>query len=302
MLLTVDLGVQGQERPVFSIDSELVVLHVTVMDKKGAYVTGLRQDAFGVIEDGRAQTIRFFTDSDTPVTVGLLIDGSGSMYSNRRLVIAAATAFAEQSNPQDEIFALAFNEDVYPSLPPSAPFTSDSAVLRAALERSITARGRTALYDAISTGVEYLTRGSRERKVLVVVSDGGDNASRSKLSDALSKAQASNAVIYTIALFDPATRDANPRLMKDLADSSGGQAFRADDPGDIAQVFSRIARDIRHTYTVGYTSTNTTQDGAFRRVRVVVTAPPGRQLLVRSRGGYRAGINPAQRSTVEGQR
>ena len=289
MLLPDTVTGQGQEAPVFSADSELVVLHVTVTDRKGAYVEGLPQEAFNVVEDGQAQTVRFFTDTDTPVTAGLLIDSSGSMYQNRRLVIAGATAFADASHSRDEFFALAFNEDVSAVLSPSAPFTSDSAVLRAALERSITTRGRTALYDAISTGVDYLSRGSRERKVLVVLSDGGDNASRATREEAVRKAQASSAVIYTIALVDPGSRDANPTLLKDLAQASGGESFRPDGPREIGDVLRQIARDIRHTYTVGYTPNNTAHDGAFRSVRIVVTAPPGRPLVVRSRAGYAAG-------------
>jgi len=173
LLLPAGVNVQGQEPPVFSADSELVVLHVTVKDQRGAYVSGLPQEAFSVVEDSRAQTVRLFTDTDTPVTVGLLVDSSASMHPIRRVVIAGATSFAEASSPRDEIFALAFNEDVFPVLPPSAPFTNDSTVLRAALEHYVTARGRTALYDAISTGIDYLSRGTRERKVLVVLSGRG---------------------------------------------------------------------------------------------------------------------------------
>ena len=169
-------------------------------------------------------------------------------------------------------------------------------MLRAALERSVTARGRTALYDAISTGVDYLSRGTRERKVLVVLSDGGDNASRATQEEAVRKAQASNAVIYTIALVDPGARDANPALLKELAQASGGESFRPDTdaPQEIAEALGQIARDIRQTYTIGYTSTNTARDGAFRRVRVVVTAPPGRPLVVRSRAGYLAGTTKVE--------
>lgn len=279
----------GQDPPLFSTDSELVVLHVMVKDRKGSYVTGLPQEAFAVIEDGRAQTVRFFTDTDTPVTVGLLIDSSQSMYANRPLVIAAAGAFAQESNPQDEIFALTFDERVRSALPSSDPFTSDSGVLRAALERSITARGRTALYDGIWAGIDYLGRGSRERKVLLVVSDGGDNVSNATLEEVLTKTQGSNAMIYTIALIEPGSRDGNPKLLKQLAESTGGEAFRPDDPQEISETLRHIARDIRHMYTIGYTPTNTERDGAFRTVRVVVTAPPGRPLVVRSRGGYQAG-------------
>jgi VWFA-related protein len=273
-----------------------VVLHVTVKDRRGAYVSGLPQEAFSVVEDGRAQTVRFFTDTDTPVTVGLLVDSSASMHPNRRVVIAGATSFVEASSPRDEIFGLAFNENVYPVLPPTAPFTNDATVLSAALEHHVTARGRTALYDAISTGVSYLSQGTRERKVLVVLSDGGDNASRATQEASVRKALASNAVIYTIALIIPGARDANPALLKELAQASGGESFRPDTdaPQEIAEALGRIARDIRHTYTIGYTSTNTARDGAFRRVRVVVQAPPGRPLVVRSRAGYLAGATKVE--------
>jgi Ca-activated chloride channel homolog len=296
LLLPNGVNVQGQEPPVFSADSELVVLHVTVKDQRGAYVSGLPQEAFSVVEDGRAQTVRFFTDTDTPVTVGLLVDSSASMHPIRRVVISGATSFAEASSPQDEIFALAFNEDVYPVLPPSAPFTNDSTVLRAALEHYVSARGRTALYEAISTGIDYLSRGTRERKVLVVLSDGGDNASQVTQEVSVRRALASNAVIYTIALVIPGGRDANPTLLKELAQASGGESFRPDTdaPQQIAEVLGQIARDIRHTYTIGYTSTNTARDGAFRGVRVVVRAPPGRRLVVRSRAGYLAGTTKVE--------
>lgn len=290
LLLPTGVNVQGQGAPpVFSVGSELVVLHVTVKDRRGAYVSGLPQEAFSVVEDGRAQTVRFFTDSDTPVTVGVLVDSSASMHANRGLVIAGATSFAEASNPGDEIFALAFNDDVHPVLSPNAPFTDDSAVLHAGLERSVTARGRTALYDAIVAGLRYLARGTAERKVLVLLSDGGDNASRVTSDDAVRQAQASNAVIYTIALVVPGSRDANPALLRELAQASGGESFRPRAPREITEALNQIAHHVHHTYTVGYTSTNPAHDGAFRRVRVVVTAPPGRPLVVRSRAGYVAG-------------
>jgi VWFA-related protein len=288
-------GRQDDRGPTFSASSELVVLHVTVRDRKGAYVQGLPQDAFNVIEDGRAQEVRFFTDTDTPATVGLLIDNSGSMYQYRDLTIAGVAAFAEASNPQDEIFALAFNEYVTAVLPPGAPFTSEGVVLRGALERGINSRGRTALYDAIDQGVDYLARGSRERKVLVVLSDGGDNASRTSKAEAVHTAQASNAVIYTIGLIEPGARDANPALLRELSGASGGEAFRPKNSQDIGKALAQIARDIRHTYTIGYTSTNTARDGSYRSVRVVVTAPPGRPLVVRSRTGYRAGTSTSTR-------
>jgi VWFA-related protein len=281
----------GQHTPTFSAGAELVVLHVTVKDRKGAYVGGLRPEAFSVIEDGRPQTVRLFTDTDTPATIGLLIDSSGSMYQHMPITIAGATAFASASHPQDELFALAFNDFVTAVLPADSPFTSDGRILRSALERNVSSRGRTALYDAIASGVDYLARGIRERKVLVLLSDGGDNASRTTKDDAVHKAQTSNAVIYTIALVEHGSRDANPQLLKELALASGGETYRPDDAAEITDVLGTIARDIRHTYTIGYVPTNTARDGAYRSVRVVVTAPPGRPLVVRSRTGYRAGTS-----------
>jgi len=183
---------------------------------------------------------------------------------------------------------------VYPVLPPTAPFTNDSTVLRAALEHHVSARGRTALYDAITTGVDYLSRGTRERKVLVVLSDGGDNASHATQEASVRRALASNAVIYTIALVDPGARDANPSLLRDLAQASGGEYFRPNDARAIAAALGQIARSIRQTYTIAYTPTNTAHDGAFRRIRVVVTAEPRRPLVVRSRAGYLAGTAQIQ--------
>ena len=289
MMLAAPVSAQDQSPPVFSAGSELVVLQVTVTDGKGAFIEGLRAEAFSIVEDGQAQTLRLFADTDTPVTVGLLVDSSASMHSSRHLIVAGAAAFAAASHPQDEVFALAFNEDVTVALPASAPFTNDSVVLEAALERSVSARGRTALYDAISLGVDYLSRGSRERQVLVVLSDGGDNASRATRTAAVRKAQASNAVIFTIALIDPLSRDANPALLEELAQASGGVSFRPGDPRAIAEALGQVARHIRHGYTLGYVPTNPARDGAFRRVRVVATAPPGRRFLVRTRSGYVAG-------------
>jgi VWFA-related protein len=274
----------------FSVQSDLVVLHVTVRDRRGAYVTDLQRDAFEVSDEGQRRPIQLFAETDTPVTVGLLIDSSDSMLPARELVIAAAAAFAEASHPQDEIFALAFNEHVRAALPSHEPFTSDANTLRAALDRSIRARGRTALYDAVLAGLDYLSRGSRARRVLVVVSDGGDNASRASREEVFRKAQAHNAMIYTLGLRDPAgPREGNPRLLRDLAEVTGGASFRPDDLREVDTALREIARNIRHTYTIGYVPTQVDRDGSYHRVRVEVESPNGRRLRVRSRSGYVAG-------------
>ena len=290
-LLMVPLGTDAQApATTFSVQSDLVVLHVTVRDRRGAYVTDLQRDAFEVFDEGQRRPIQLFADTDTPVTVGLLIDSSDSMRPARELVIAAAAAFAEASHPQDEILALAFNERVRAALPPEEPFTSDANTLRAALDRSIGARGRTALYDAVLEGLDYLSRGTRARRVLVVVSDGGDNASRASREEVFRKAQEHNAMIYTLALRDPAfLRDGNPGLLRDLAEVTGGASFRPDDLSEVETALRDIARDIRHTYTIGYEPAQVDRDGTYHRVRVEVESPDGRRLRVRSRSGYVAG-------------
>jgi VWFA-related protein len=278
----------GQDRPLFSTESDVVVVHATIKDRGGAYVTGLTRDAFAILEDGRPQTPQLFTGEDAPVTVGLLVDSSGSMQPNRGRVIAAATAFAQASHPNDELFALTFNDTVSAALPPTAPFTSDVAVLQGAVANTIRAHGRTALFDAIAAGLDYVGRGRHERRVLVIVSDGDDNASRTTFDEVVTKAQASNAVIYTVAIVEPADNDANPRLLRRIAQANGGEAFRPRSVDDITDVLEHIARDIRHTYTIGYVSTNPARDGAFRRIRVVVQSPDHRRLFVRTRSGYLA--------------
>ena len=282
-------SVQGQ--PLFTSFTDLVVLHVMVTDKKGAYVSDLPQEAFGIVEDGRPQAISMFSGEDAPATVGLLIDGSGSMQPVRDLVIAATGAFAESSNPEDELFALAFNENVRAALPPATPFTSDAATLRAALTRTVESRGKTALHDAVARGLEYVTQGKYDRRILIVISDGGDNASSTTFEDVVARTRASNTLVFTIGLFDPVLRDANPKRLREIAEPSGGEAFTPSGATDVAKVLQHIAHDIRHTYTIGYVP-NATRDGAFHRIRVVVKSPDGRPLVVRTRTGYLAARRP----------
>jgi Ca-activated chloride channel homolog len=279
----------AQDLPQFKTESEIVALHVMVTDRSGAYVTGLTASAFRVLEDGRPQAISVFGNEDAPVTIGLVIDSSGSMQGARDRVIAAATAFIETSNPQDEVFALVFNDDVRPVLTASAPFTSDANTLKNALTRVFAPTGRTALYNAIADGLAYVAKGTRDRRVLVVLSDGGDNASRVTFNDVVTQAQASNTVIYTIALIDPLEREADPKRLKQLADTSGGTAFSPHDVADVGRAFQRIALEVRHGYTIGYVPADTRPEPGFRRLRVEARAVDGRQLVTRTRTGYLAG-------------
>jgi Ca-activated chloride channel family protein len=279
----------AQEPPIFKTQSELVVLHVLVKDRNGSYVGGLTADAFEVLEENRPQTISFFTPEDAPVTVGLLIDSSGSMGPVRDRVIAASAAFIQSSNPQDESFAVVFNDDVRPVPQPPAHFVSDANTLRSLLSDAFVPAGRTRLYDAVAEGLSHVTTGTRDRRVLVVLSDGGDNASQSTFSDALMLTQASNVVVYTVALVDPLNDEANPKRLRQLADASGGAAFTPHDVRDVDKAFQQIARDIRSSYTIGYQPANTRLRPGLRRIRVEVHPPDGRRLITRTRNAYLAG-------------
>jgi VWFA-related protein len=268
----------------FASRSDLVVLRVSVVDRRGL-VSGLPREAFVVHDEGRRQEIQFFENEDTPVTVGLVIDCSGSMQTRRDGVIAAGLAFAGSSHPADELFTLNFNEAVWPGLPPDQPFTSDREELKRALNRSVT-RGQTALFDAISAGLRHLDRGSRTRRVLVVISDGGDNASRTRFEEVLDAALRHDVVIYTIGIYDPNEREARPKLLRQLADATGGEAFFPQAGEPVTPVLERIARDIRSGYTVGYVPP--AGDSVPRRhsVRVDVRLPDGRKMAVRARSSY----------------
>jgi Ca-activated chloride channel family protein len=273
----------AQERQgVFSSRSDAVVLHVTVLDRKKGFVAGLPREAFTVYENGRPQTIRFFQNEDTPVTVGLVIDNSTSMQRKRDALIAAGLAFARSSHPDDELFAIHFNEKVWPGLPPDRAFTSDLAELRVALHRS-TARGRTALFDAVAAGLAHVEKGRAQKKVLIVISDGGDNASATRFEDILDAARRSDAVIYTVGLWDEYSEGANPGVLKELARATGAEAYFPDDIEEITRVLERIARDIRSGYTISYAPPNGVP--GYRAIRVEV-ASDRRKLTVRARSGY----------------
>jgi Ca-activated chloride channel family protein len=270
----------------FSTRTELVVLHVVVKDRDGRYVPDLPAAAFRVLENGKSQNIRFVAPEDAPVTIGLLIDSSGSMSSARQQIAAAAGAFVQTSHPKDDIFALVFNEQVRAVLPADAPFTSNPATMRGALAGAISPWGRTMLHDAILSGLDYLDRGRYERKVLVIVSDGGDNASTVTFDRVVTQLETSNAAVYTIAFVDPVQRDVNPGRLRRIARATGGEAFEPEDIGEVEDVLAHIARDIRHAYTLGYAPTETGVNSRLRELRVVVNAPGGVPLTVRTRQGY----------------
>jgi VWFA-related protein len=268
-----------------SVNVNLVILSATAQDHKNILVSGLSKDDFHVYEDGVLQQIQYFSHEDIPVTVGLVIDNSGSMKPKRADVIAAALAFARSSNPKDQMFVVNFNEKVSFGLPHNTPFTDQTAQLEVALSR-IAADGETALYDAIAVAVEHLRKGTRDKKVLIVISDGGNNASKHKLADIMALAGQPDAIIYTIGIFDAEDEDRNPGVLKRLAKDTGGEAFLPKTLEDILPICEQIAHDIRNQYTLSYVPTNKKHDGRYRVIQVKASAAGRGRLSVRTRTGY----------------
>lgn len=268
----------------------MVVLHATVLDSKGTLVSGLAKEDFQVFEDGVAQQIDVFTHEDIPVTVGLVVDNSGSMGPKRPEVIAAALAFARSSNPRDQMFVVTFNEKVSFGLPGDTLFTDQADELRVAMSR-IAADGMTALYDAVAAALEHLKKGDRDKKVLIVISDGGDNASTQKLAQIMAMARQSDTIIYAIGLFNEDDPDQNPGTLKQLTKATGGEAFLPGSVKDVIPLCERIARDIRNQYTIAYVPANGKQDGTYRVIQVKAGAPGRGRLAVRTRPGYYAPLN-----------
>ena len=303
LLLILLMGYAGHQAPPapqdrdsgplrISVDVALVVLHATVSDRQGGFVSDLGQRDFQVYEDGVPQSIRLFHNEDVPVTVGLVVDHSTSMRPKLAEVTTAARAFARSSNREDEMFVVNFNEKVSLGLPGGMRFTDSTAELGDAIAATPT-RGQTALYDALAKGLEGLQAGSRDKKVLIVVSDGGDNKSARNLDQVMELAGQSSAVIYTVGIFDESDEDRNPGVLKRLAQATGGEAFFPDDLGEVVSICQRIARDIRHQYTIGYVPVHPIHDGAYHAIRVLARASGHHdKLSVRTRTGYIAGGEP----------
>jgi Ca-activated chloride channel homolog len=296
--LALATSVAAQEPPSISVNVNLVVLHATARDRNGEFVSGLRQQDFQAFEDGRLQTITLFRHEDTPVSVGLIVDNSASMRRKRADVTAAALAFIRASNPKDEAFVVNFNEHVKLGLPAGKFFSDNPAELQQALD-SANPGGMTALYDAIDRGLEHLKRAGHDKKVLIVVSDGGDNASRRRLDQVLADAERSDAIIYTIGVFDENDADRNPGVLRKIARATGGTAFFPSTSAEVTPICERIAAEIRHQYTIGYAPSNPKLDGSYRTIRVTATRPHGGRVFVRARTGYIAGP-PPESPTAQG--
>ena len=271
------------------MDVNLVVLHTTVNDDRGKFVDGLTQDNFRVYEDKVEQKLSVFKREDIPVSMGLVIDNSGSMRDKRPRVNEAALTLVQSSNPQDEAFVVNFNDDFYLDL--DKDFSSSIPELKEALER-IDSRGSTALYDAIIGSLDHLKKGVKEKKVLLIVTDGEDNTSRNSLEKTLREIQKTSTVIYTIGLLGQENkRNAKnaKKALSEIALASGGLAFFPENVDDVRAICEQVAHDIRHQYTLAYYPSNGAKDGTFRTVHVDVIPPRGHgKLVARTRNGYYA--------------
>ena len=277
--------------PAISVNSELVALPVRVTDANGNVVSGLNQQDFTVFEDGRPQKLTLFQQEDAPVTVGLVVDHSRSMGPKLAEVSAAVSAFAHSSNPQDEMFVVDFNDDVWLQILGGKPFTHNAKDLETAIA-AVSARGRTALYDAVVEGLNHLRFGHCEKKALIIVSDGGDNASHIKYSQVLDLAQRSQVLIYSIVLQGDGQEE-NPGALRRLSKSTGGISYFPRSAETIASISALIARDLRDQYTLGFAPEKQTTAASFRKIQVKVSAPGHTNLHVRYRPGYFA-VEPRQ--------
>ena len=268
----------------FRTDTRLVVLNVSVLGPDGNIVKGIPKTAFSVFENGEKQEIGVFRQEDVPISLGLVIDNSASMRDKRERVAASALELMKASNPEDEVFVIHFNEE--PKL--VQDFTSDVNQLERSL-RKIDSAGETAMRDALHEGIEHLrSKGKKDKKVLLVVTDGEDNSSLETLQHLVRVAQQTDVIIYGIGLLggeEPQSAGRAKKALDELTLATGGRTWFPSDVAEITKITPEIAHEIRNQYVVGYTPTNLAADGTFRKVRVDVSVP---NVQVRTRSGYYA--------------
>ena len=262
-------------------DTRLVVLHASVIDTKGKPVPKLSQKSFKVFENGTPQEIKGFQREDVPISLGLIIDNSGSMRPKRQKVEAAALAFVKASNPRDEVFIVNFNEEAYLD----QEFTSDQKKLEEKLAR-IDSRGGTAMRDAIGMSIDYM----KDKKVLMVITDGNDNDSHGTLERLVQKCQQTDGVlVYAIGLLNEEARGEAKKAqnaLKQITTNSGGVAYYPKAVSEMEPYVAQIAADIRSQYTITYRPSNEALDGSFRQIKMTVDGPG--KPSVRTRTGYYA--------------
>jgi VWFA-related protein len=281
------------EQAIFRSDTRLVVLHASVVDRSGKQIVNLPKEAFKVYENNVEQPIKLFRREDIPVSMGIVIDNSGSMRDKRQKVEAAAVRLVKGSNKNDEVFIVNFNDDAFLDV----PFTNSIEKLEEGVAR-IDSRGGTAMRDAVSMSLDYLkAEGKKDKKVLLVVTDGNDTTSTGiTLEKLVEKAHRSEVLIYAIGILsEEEKRDAKraKRALDALTKASGGASFYPEQLADVENLADAIAHDIRNQYVIAYTPTNQTLDGSFRTIKVTA----GRY-QVRTRTGYYATPEPAKPKSV----
>jgi len=275
---------------VFRKQVEEVVLHATVFDDKQRFVTNLEKNAFTVYEDGHPQTITSFRHEDIPVSIGIVVDNSGSMREKRQKVNAAALNLVRASNPNDEVFIVNFNDEYYLD----QDFTANINKLKEALEK-IETRGGTALYDAVVASADWLKRAKLEKKVIFVVTDGEDTASGQSLEQAVRRLQAENGpTVYAIGILgDEEHPKRAKRALQVMSDRTGGIAFFPKTLDEVDTISRSVAHDIRNQYTIGYKPSTPKNQGGYRSVKVDAKSRSYGKLVVRTRSGYYAGSESA---------
>lgn len=289
-LLAVRLAAQVET---LRVDVDLVNLYVTVTDKAGKPVEGLGKENFHVLEDNVQQEVRHFTAEDTPFTIGMVLDRSGSMMMVIDDVYRAALNTLEASKPEDEAFVIVFNNRVQLI----QDFTSDRKALDRAL-RKVDAGGQTALYDAVYTASNHVRKGKHRKKALLVVTDGADNSSQVSYSELLNFAKQSEVIVHVIGFFGDTMRfgsllEESPDAdkLKRLAEVTGGRAYFPRTMQQCRQACLDTASELRQQYSLGYYPSNRNKDGTWRKIRIeVVGVPPERanEMIVRTREGYYA--------------
>jgi len=277
--------VATDETPTFRTDTRLVVLPVSVSDKNGKLVTDLSQNSFKVFENGTEQPIKLFRREDVPVSLGIIVDNSGSMHDKRSKVETAALDLVRASNPHDEVFIVNFNDEAYLDV----EFTNDVKKLEEGLAR-IDSRGGTALRDSISMSIDYLKqKGKKDKKVILVVTDGNDTASTGTLEKLVDKARQAEVLIYAIGLLSEEEKHEAKKAKRELDSvtrESGGLSFYPRELTEVDRITQQVAHEIRNQYTIAYSPTIQALDGSFRQIRVTVNAAG--HPSVRTRTGYYA--------------
>lgn len=268
-----------------AVTSELVMIPVNVTDRDGNFVSGLSKDNFRVYEGKKLQSLTSFEQEDTPVSVGLIVDHSASMQTKLPDALASILAFAKSANPKDEMFVVTFNDKVALDSLGGKSFSSDPEELANAI-KAVSASGRTALYDAVAVGLNHLQLSHEQKKALIIISDGGDNASSYKRSEILALARQSHVEIYSIVLVDDFEKEQNPGALWQLCIETGGIAFSPTSRETTTSFSERIAEDLREQYTLGFVPEHHGGGGSFHKLQVRVVAPGREVLRVRTRSGY----------------